>query len=126
MTNHGYHQSTKHKKRPVFRPFLSMMMAFGFAACSETVNPPVPLLSEPVFEQMFVELRMISQFTEATGDTLTASQLADSLWQANAITPAQYLENLDWYTRDIPRHKKRLERMADSLSALDIRISQIR
>jgi hypothetical protein len=59
----------------------------------------------------------------ATSDSLLTSRLADSIFKANEVEPDRFYRSHSWYESDPSSHAARLGRLADSLSALDTRLS---
>jgi hypothetical protein len=86
-------------------------------------DKPDGLLSEPEYEKILVEMRMLSEYRMVTNDSLKASTFADSIFKASEIDPERFYRSHAWYESDQVRHAARLGRLADSLSALDTRLS---
>jgi hypothetical protein len=86
-------------------------------------DKPIDLLPESDYEKLLVEMRMLSEYRMATNDSLRASRLADSIFNASEIDPERFYRSHAWYEANQVRHAARLGRLADSLSALDTRLS---
>jgi hypothetical protein len=91
------------------------------AGCAS--DKPADLLPEPAYEKLLVEMRMLSEYRMATSDSLLTSRLADSIFKVHEVSPEQFYRSHSWYESDPSVHAARLGRLADSLSALDTRIS---
>lgn len=97
------------------------IIALIWVSCTD--DRPGDLLSESDYETLLVEMRMLAEYRLKSNDSLRASHLADSIFDARGINPDRFYRSHAWYESDASRHARRLGRLADSLSALDTQLS---
>jgi hypothetical protein len=100
---------------------LIVLVSFSTNACTD--SKPDDILSEPVYERILVELRLVSVYFEDTGDQSGSKQVVDSVWAKYGVTSEEFNRSHAWYEQDTRTQALRLRRLADSLSTLDTRIS---
>ncbi len=99
------------------------LLLIGIMMTNCSSDRPDDLLPEPLYEKLLVEMRMLSEYKMSTSDSLLTSRLADSIFKANGVGMDRFYRSHSWYESDPSSHAARLGRLADSLSALDTRLS---
>ncbi len=82
------------------------------------------VLREATYDSVFVELRMIAKYVEFSGDSLAGKRLTDQVWDRYRISKEEFMKAQQYYEANAKGQASRLGRLADSLSALELRINR--
>ena len=82
------------------------------------------VLRETTYDSVFVELRMIAKYVEFSGDSLAGKRLTDQVWDRYRISKEEFMKAQQYYEANAKGQASRLGRLADSLSALELRINR--
>lgn len=98
------------------RFFLSILLVFILASCSDDLQKPDDLIDEDTYTNLMVELQLIRSYGEnAETDSTTIDSLTTEVFQKYDVTAESFMESHEYYEHFPEQQKARTEEAIERL-----------